>query len=111
MRSISKYLFALLFVGSTAWAAPYKQFAADGATDPVTVRGPAHIHADGDFGSGTLTCAYEGQDGAFHNLAGSSYTASADDVLNLPANMLTKVKCTLASSTAPDLYVEIRGAQ
>lgn len=107
MKAILRFL-ALALLVSPAWAVTYKTYSADGDSDVVPVRGPAHIHASGSFGSGTLTCYFLAATGSYKALSGGAFTAAADVIFEFPTSPLTSLKCTLAGSTNPTLYLEIR---
>lgn len=86
----------------------FKTFSADGDSDIMQIRGPAHIHASGTFGSGTLTGYYLSQAGTYKAIANAVFTSANDLFVAFPEHVQTTIKFTLSGSTAPSLYLEVR---
>lgn len=92
----------------------YGTLAADGSTDEVICRGDVTLWAIGTWGGGTLTWQFKGVDGAWRSIyAGATgeteQAFTANHMLNAYFGNDTRVRGTLASSTAPDLDWEILG--
>ena len=108
---MNKWVLLLALRCVPAWGANYKSYTADADSDVVRIRGPIQIHVSGDDGGGTLTCYYLALVGTYKALSGAVFTAADDVVVDVPDGVLTDVKCTLAGSTTPTLYLEVRGQQ
>lgn len=77
-------------------------------TDVYDVQGSVHIHCSGNFGGGTITWHFKGEDGGWHALANGAFTAAADKRFDFPLDMPTRIKGTLSASTGANLYYEAR---
>lgn len=77
----------------------------DGTTTSEVVNGYVWLHADGDFGSGTLSLQYLSADGTYRTINGYTLTADGDLFVNLPNP--TTVQLDLTGSTAASLFYEI----
>lgn len=81
--------------------------AADGNSSQVRCNHKVHVHLSGDFGGGTAKVQYMGENGTWYDIAGASYTAAADELIELGKSNYD-IRVNLASSTAPALVVNLR---
>lgn len=79
-------------------------FTADGDGDVFSVYGDARLHADGNFGGGSIQWNFWGQDGQWHPLANGAHIADHD--VSVPVKGRMRVRPTLSGSAAPSIYYE-----
>ncbi len=84
---------------------------ADGNSTEHDVIGPAYVSVSGNFGGGTAKIQRKGSDGTFRDLAGASYTAAADKLVDFPPRSQNTIRVNLNGSTTPALVVEIKGTR
>mgnify|MGYP001812811864 CR=1 FL=1 len=82
---------------------------ADGDSAEVDVIGPAYVHLSGTFDSGTAKIQFKGSDGTWRDVAGASYAAAADKVVDFPPRSQNTLRVNLNGSTSPALVVGIKG--
>ncbi len=75
------------------------------------VKGKTHVHCSGTFGGGTITWRYLGDDSAYHDLAEGALAVAGDKKFDLPDDIWTQIRGTLAGATAPSLYYDVRARQ
>jgi ribosomal protein L21E len=81
---------------------------ADGNSSAITTNDKVHVHLSGSFGGGTAKVQYMGENGTWYDIAGASYTAAADEIIELGKSQYN-LRVNLASSTTPSLVVNLRG--
>jgi hypothetical protein len=77
---------------------------ADGNSSSVAVAHKVHVHLSGTFGGGTAKVQFQGEDGTWRDIAGASYTAAADEIIELGRSQYN-IRVNLASATGPSLVV------
>ena len=82
--------------------------AADGQTNYVRVVGPIRVSITGGFGSGTAKLQAKDPGDNAVDVAGASYTAVADALLEFPPHAVNQIRVDLASSSGPALVVWIQ---
>ncbi len=82
--------------------------AADGQTNYVRIVGPTRVSLSGGFGGGTAKIQAKDPSDAAVDIAGASYTAAADALLDFPPNAVNQIRVDIASSTNPTLVVWIQ---
>lgn len=83
---------------------------ANGQTQTFDVRsGKLHVHISGTFGSGTAKLQMKSDSGTdWLDLQGASWSAAADDIVELGPQSVNTVRLDLSGATSPDLTVILR---
>ena len=78
---------------------------ADGQSASLKVVGDCRLSLSGDFGSGTAKVQAKDPGGNSVDIAGASYTAATDTLLNFPTDAVNEVNIDLSGSTGPALVI------
>jgi len=82
---------------------------ADGNTSYQTVVGRVWVSVSGDFGSGgTAKVQRKNVAGTAVDIAGASYTAAGDDVIDFSDYAVNEVRVNLSGATSPSLKVSFQ---
>jgi len=76
---------------------------ADGQSTTLRVVGDTRLNLSGDFGTGTAKVQAQDPSGAFVDIAGASFTAATDTLLNFPDDAVNFVQVDLSGSSSPAL--------
>ncbi len=82
---------------------------ANGDTEEVEIHGACHYHVSGNLGGGTMKLMIEDNDGNFQDIASTSVTGDADQIVRFPQRSRSVLKANLAGATTPAAVVMIRG--
>ena len=81
---------------------------ADGSTVWAKTVGPVWVSLTSSFGTGTAKIQRKNAAGTAVDIAGESYTAVADRLLDFPPESTNEIRVNIASSTTPTLAVSIQ---
>jgi hypothetical protein len=80
---------------------------ADGNSSSVSTSQKVHVHLSGTFGSGTAKVQFKDEGGTWRDIAGASYTAAADELIELGKSQYD-LRVNLSGSTSPALVCILR---
>lgn len=81
----------------------------DGQTVAQSFRGSVWVHLSDDFGGGTATVRVRDAAGVMRAVAGAAFVVAADALLDFPEGATNVIDVDLASSTTPNLVVNLEG--
>lgn len=82
--------------------------AADGSTTWQKVKGPCWVSLSGTFGGGTAIIQRKNKAAAAVAIAGESFTAITDRLIDFPPKSINEVRVTISGSTSPALVCSLQ---